>query len=267
MSSVSKPAVIRSILSLCLATTLLFLEPTSYPQTEFEKAHSLLAEISSLQKKGRDGEGIEKLTKLVNSVPQEVQQLLNKGLVDFLNTPGPHSGDELQKKLVAALQIDRADPYQPEVFVFPLEQGGSFVVAYNVAYCATCSRAWIGLIGKRVGHYEVLSEDDGSFDGKSLHVTPLRPGGDGKDRFLVYGTNWGDAHNRLSLTAYSFADNQLKSAWSRKDLPQGAVKVTPTEIILSFLTSLTPPWSEKTEIYSIFPESIQLKKSSERLNP
>jgi hypothetical protein len=252
-----------------------FLESTGEvrSQNALDQAHELLKEWSQAQQQAlrqKPGEAdLKRLRAITSSIAQEVPQLLNKGIMEFLNGPGKHAPDELSAKLTAVLQAFPPDQYVPEVFVFPLasEQQGSYLVAYNVPYCVSCSRAWIGLIGKKGGHYEILSEGGNSFDGKSLHVTPLPPGDDGNARFLVYGTNWGDAHSRLTVTAYSFADNQLKSAWSRKDLPQGAVKVTPTEITLSFLTSLTPPWNEKTEVYAILPESIQLRQTFERPNP
>jgi hypothetical protein len=239
-------------------------------QSQFHQAHALLAELDRLQKGGqRDKDTLDKLNDLVHHVPQKVQGLLNEGILELLNSPGVHSPVLIRAKVSAVLQVVPPGQFQPEVFVFglPPRQRSSYLVAYNGPYCARCSRAWIGLIGKRGAHYAILSEGDNSFDGKSLHVTPLPRGGDGNDRFLVCGTNWGDAHSRLSVTVYSLADNQLKSDWSREDLPQGTVKVTPTEITLSFLTSLRPPWDEKTEVYSILPQSIQLRQTLERPNP
>jgi hypothetical protein len=132
----------------------------------------------------------------------------------------------------------------------------------------SCSHAWIGLLGKKSGRYHILSGLDDSFDGRSLHVTPLAPTEDGQNRFLIYGTNWGDAHSRLTAIAYVVDDAKIRKFWARVDLPQGSVKVADTRISLTFLTALTPPWKEKTEVYQVQPgNEIKLQKSFEQPNP
>jgi hypothetical protein len=265
----SKTMMRRAFASLWLGSTLLLLDPVAHSQSEFDRAHALLDEIASLQKQERSKATIEKLTELVNSAPEHVEELLNKGVVDLLNAPGAHPPEEVHRKIAAALQIVPPDQYRPEVFVFAsaLERQPTYLIAYNFGYCAICSRNWVGVVGRVNGAYQILASDDNPFPNHSLTMTWLDSAANGQTRFLVYGTTWGDAHSRLCAAAYAFDGKQLKKSWSLSDLPQGTIKVRPTEIIVSFLTALVPPWSEKTEIYSILPGEIKLRQSLERPNP
>jgi hypothetical protein len=260
------PLVIYSLSLLLLPRTQ---APAGTFQAEFDRAHRLLEEISELQGQPRAKETVQRLADLVVSTPQQVETLLTNGLLDLLNTPGTHGAADLYQKLSASLQIDPPDQNRPEVFVYPVEYGGNqkYFIAYNIVYCASCSREWIGIVGRKTGPYEILAVEDSPSPNRSLTVTMLSPTPDGKPRFLVYGTNWGDAHNRLSAALYSFDAQQLKKTWSLTDLPQGTVKITPTAITFSYLTSLAPPWTEKTEVYSILPTEIKLRQSVERPNP
>jgi hypothetical protein len=253
----------------------LFFPREVWPQVGFERAHDLMRQWGAAQQAEEQNpseSGLRKLREITSSIAQEVPELLKKGTVEFLNSSAVASPSEIQEKISATFWD--APPgrgkYDPEVFVFPTGsgQGGCYLVAYNVPYCASCSRAWIGLIGKKGGRYEVLSEEGNSFNGKGVHVVPLARSEDGKDRFLIYGTNWGDAHSRLSMVAYSVDHAKLVKFWARTDLVQGRVEVTSKHISLTFLTALTPPWNERTEVYEVQrSEDIRLQKSSERANP
>jgi len=259
---------------LCIAIPLVLLPVRAYCQEPFDKAHELLKEGAQAQgrvqqQKPSEAE-LKRLKEVTNSVAQTVPELLKKGVLELLNLPARHTADELSAKLRTTLQVIPQDQYQPEVFVFPLalHQADSYLVAYNVSYCASCSYAWIGVVGRKDGRYSILSEEDHSFANKTLHVAPLGVTDRGAARFLIYGTNWGDAHNRLSLVAYVLDDGRLRRFWARTDLPQGSIRVTPTRISLSFLTALRPPWSERTEVYTVQQgEEIKLQQSSERPNP
>lgn len=245
--------------------------PAGRCQAQFDQARALLLELDRLQKSGlRDKPTIDRLNYLVAEVPQRTQTVLRDGILAVLNSPGNHSAGEVRQKLSAALQIVPPDEYQPEVFAFRFttEQQALYLIAYNVPYCASCSSAWIGLVGKRGGHYEVLSEEGKEFAGKSLHVASLAESEARAARFLVYGTNLGDAHNRLTAMAYEVHDTRLRSIWTRADLPQGSVEVSPARISLTFLTTLNPPWEEKTEVYEVAQgKLIKLQGSVERPNP
>lgn len=264
----------KLVIWVCAATALLVLTDRVWSQTAFDQAHELLKQWAYAQKQAQQQKPSEahlnRLRELTDSIAQEVPQLLKKGVIELLNEPGKHSPEELRAKLRATLQVFPPDQYEPEVFVFPVgfTQRAFYLIAYNVSYCASCSHAWIGIIGRRSGGYDILSEESDSFSGKSLRVEPLARSEDGRDRFLIYGTNWGDAHSRLSAAAYVLDDSKLKRFWARADLPQGSIKVTPTQISVSFLTALRPPWRERTEVYEVQRgEEIKLQNSFERPNP
>lgn len=244
---------------------------SKHQELKFDQAHTLLVELDGLQKSGkRDMATLEQLRGLVKKVPEEVPSLLNDATLELLASPGDHPPDQIQAKIASALRIVPLDQYKPEAFVFRLapQKRAAYLIAYNVPYCASCSRAWIGVIGKKGDRYEILSEGGELFANKSLHVAPLVRSEGGKDRFLVYGTNWGDAHRRLTAVGYVAEGAGLRRFWARTDLPEGNVEVTGAQITLSFLTALTPPWEEKTEVYKILPsEEIKLERSSERPDP
>ena len=241
--------------------------PDAQSQKEFKRAHALLAELDHLQKSGqRDKATSERLTDLIAHVPQEVQNLINLGTVKFLSSQGPHSPTQLRLRISEALQIASPDQYQPEVFAFSVHygQGNAYFVAYNVPYCASCSRAWIGLLAKKMGRYGIVAEADNVFANKSLHAARIAPSEDGEDRFAVYGTNLGDAHNRLSIVVYKADGAALKREWARIDLPQGTVELSRREITLKFLAKVEhQSTAERTEIYQIEPSGIRLKEQLE----
>lgn len=255
----------------CLALFFLIFAPVSRCQAQFDQAHALLSELDGLQKSGqRDKPTVDRLNVLVAEVTGQAVTLLDNGILALLNSPGTHSAAEIRDRISTALQILPAGEYRPEVYAFRSGSGqeDSYLIAYNIPYCASCSRAWIGLVRKTGDRYEILSEDVEAFSGKSLHVAPLTAGAEGGSRFLVYGTNLGDAHSRLTVRAYEVRCAKLRSVWVRADLPQGNVKVTPSRISLTFLTRLNPPWGETTETYEVQEKkSIELKVSRERSNP
>jgi hypothetical protein len=259
----------RTVRALCCALVLLIVGPGAHPQTELDRAHALLDEMTHLQKHERDKPTTEALTSFLDTGPQQIEDLLNRGFLALLNSPGRHNTDQLRQKLTAALQVAPPEQYSPEVFVFsssPKNQP-TYFVAYNFGYCAACSRNWIGVFGRVGGVYRILASVENPFPNHSLNVTWLPQAKNGEPRLLAYGTNWGDPHNRLSVTAFTFADSHFRREWSLTDLPQGTVEVLPREIIVSYLTSLRPPWAERTEVYAILPEQIQLRESSEHPNP
>ena len=256
----------RVVAVLCSTCLLLAFGTLTHGQSGFGQAHALLAELDQMQKSGQhDKATVDKLSELAVRVQKETPGLINQGILGLLNSPGTHSPNQVRLKISKALQIVPADQYAPEVFVSRLTGvPEGYLIAYNVPYCASCSRAWIGVIGKKGGGYKILSKDDSTFNDKSLHVVALGTGETGRERFLVYGTNWGDAHSRLTATAYELIDATLVKFWSRVDLPQGVLKTSLSEISLTFLTALTPPWSERKEVYDVLPDRIHLRTSSER---
>ncbi len=271
MADIFTTVMKRLTAPLCLVMFLLAFDVSEHQELKFDQAHTLLVELDRLQKSGkRDKATLEELRDLVRKVPEEVPSLLNDATLELLESPGNHPPDQVHAKIASALQILPPDQYKPEVFVFQLapKKRFAYLIAYNIPYCASCSRAWIGVVGKKGDRYEILSEVGELFANKSLHVAPLVRSEGGKDRFLVYGTNWGDAHSRLTAVGYVAEEAGLRRFWARTDLPEGSVKVTAAQITLSFLTALTPPWKEKTEVYKVLPaEEIKLERSSERPDP
>jgi hypothetical protein len=264
-SDMARPMASYAVVTLLLVA----LSVPVHAQAEFDEAHSLLQQLSATQLEKRDRDNAARLAELMSSVPQRVEKLLTKGVVELLNTPARHSVDELHQKIAAALQIAPLDQYRPEVFVYSVQAGhnDAYLVAYNIVYCVSCSRGWLGLVERTDNLYHVVSSDDNAFPNRTLDAVVLWPTAEGKPRFLVHGTNWGDAHNRLTVTVYAVDEGRLRILWSLADLPQGNIKVTPTEIIVSYLTALVPPWSERTETYAILPGEIKLRQSTERPNP
>jgi len=269
MTLPTKSSPSRIIGLLCFTIMPLIVGAAARLQSQFDKAHALLEDISHLQKHEQDKQTIEELSKLLDSAPQRVEQLLNSGLLTLLNSPGLHTTNELRQKLTAALQVAPTEQYSPEVFVFSStpKNHPPYFIAYNFGYCAACSRNWIGAFGRVDGAYRILASEENPFPNHSLSVTWLPQAKNGEPRFLAYGTNWGDPHNRLSVIAFSFADSHFRRVWSRTDLPQATIKISPRKLIISFVTSLRPPWTERTEVYDILPEQIQLRESSEQPRP
>lgn len=80
---------------------------------------------------------------------------------------------------------------------------------------------------------------------------------------LVYGTNWGDAHNRLNVIAYSFGPHKLEEIWSRTALPGGHIEIGPGGFELSFYTTLDNfQRTERTETYLVTKGGIHLRSAA-----
>jgi hypothetical protein len=258
---------IRFIALGCLLIGFSTLSPS---QSEFDRGHALLQQLSRDQRNTQTQLHRERLTEKVKSVPLEVERLLNKGILLLLNTKPSLLPEELRQKLNAALETAPPDQNNETMaFVFPFDhpQRPSYVIAYYTGYCAICSRSWIGIVGPKEDRYEIVASIENSLPNLSLTVVPLGAGVGGSTRFLAYGRSWGDAHGRLNAIAYSFDGQHLQKIWSREGLPQGKITVTQAEIVLSFLTSLRPRSRERTEVYNITPEGISRRHASERPGP
>jgi hypothetical protein len=255
---------------LALGVLLFGFSTLSLSQSEFDRAHALLLQLSRDQRNTRAQVNRERLAEEVKSVPLEVERLLNKGILLLLNTRPSLLPEELRQQLNAALETAPPDQNKETmafVFAFDHSQKPSYVVAYYTGYCAICSRSWIGIVGPKEDHYEIVASLENSLPNCSLTMVPLGTGAGGSIRFLAYGRSWGDAHGRLNAIAYSFNGQHLQKIWSREDLPQGKITVTQAEIVLSFLTPRRPPWRERTEVYNITPEGISIRHASERPEP
>lgn len=232
----------------------------------FEQAHVLLQNLGKDRiRNTTDASAKAGLAEDVKSVPAMVQRMINKGIVDSLNSQAPSPAGDLEHELKTALQVGPPEPgNESEAFVLPLrrQSGPSYVIAYNVAFCAACSSSWIGVAARRKDQFEIVASLDDPLPNQNLTLIPLAADVDG-DRFLVYGTNWGDAHSRLNVAAYHYGGNNLKKIWSRTGLPSGKLEANSGEVTLSFLSAVRPTVKERTEVYLVTPKGIQLDRFSE----
>ena len=234
--------------------------------TNFEQAHVLLQNLGKDRiRSTSDPSARAGLAEDVKSVPAMVQRLINKGIVDSLNSQTPPPADDLEHELKTTLQVGLPElGNESEAFVSPLRrQGGpSYVIAYNVAFCAACSRSWIGVAARRKDQFEIVASLDDPLPNQSLTLIPLSADADG-DRFLVYGTVWGDAHTRMNVVAYHYDRSKLKAIWSRTGLPSGKLHANSGEVTLTFLSAIRPTVKERTEVYLVTSKGIQLDRFSE----
>src|SRR5208282_3825164 len=252
----------KTVVILCFA---LFLPAFVYSQSEFETAHALLEKLANDRGSIRATSDRARVEQETKTVPVEVEHLINEGISNLLNRDAAVSQQNLQQTLRAALQIGSVQPETGQnAFVFAsAAKDPSYLIIYNVTYCAACSLSWIGTFVSDAGHYKQEASLQDPIPNQSLSAAPLWISDD-VIRVIVYGTTWGDAHSRLNVLAYSFDGRQLEKLWERTGLPQGTVQIRPGAMVVSFLTALRPPWKERSETYAITAKGIQLQAVSER---
>jgi hypothetical protein len=226
-------------------------------QSEFDNAHFLLLRLAEENSAAKTAVAKAQLQKELKTIPPDVSKLVNLGLLNLLNNGLVRSPEDLRVKIDEALETGNVTP----AFVFPL-QNRSYVIIYNVLFCSTCSRSWIGMFSPQGGKYAIVASLEDSLPDQSIRAVSLSASDNGT-RFIVYGTNWGDAHNRLSVVAYLVEGDKVRDFWSRSGLPQGAAQIGEGMMELSFFTSLRPPWTRRKETYSLGRESIRLQSVSE----
>lgn len=233
-------------------------------QTDFDKAHALLTRITTPYAEGEAKGDKERFEAEVRSAPLEIERLLNNGILDTLNASNAPSASGLQKRLDTTLKLESSEGNPPAfVFVIGTQAKPFFLVAYDIAYCAACGRSWIGVFGPLDERYYLVTSLENPFPNQGINVLPLTVSGESYPYFLAYGTNWGDAHSRLNVAVYRFDGHQLRTVWSRSGLVEGKVNLMSGGLLLSFLTTLTPPFTERTEIYKVTPQGIELQSASE----
>jgi len=199
----------------------------------------------------------------------EVQSVSNQGIASTLNQQPRPSAQELENDLRRVVSPKFAAETQASVFSSHTATRTLYVVAYGLGAFATSTRSWIGVFGPEGDGkpYSLLASVENTLPDKTIALEPLsHPGAEGVT-FLAYGINWGDAHNRLTVIAYSFKGGELKPMWSRVELPQGQIKVEEGKIKLVFLSSPLGPGYKSvhqvTEIYRIGSSGIRLEKRIE----
>jgi len=241
-------------------------------QTELERARQMLLEFDqqvheSAEAARREGRQPEFRWEGYNRRLLQVQGLINQGIVSALDRQPRPSGQELQNELREVVSLGVGPETKAGAFSFQTATRKLYVVAYALGVLAANSRSWIGVFGcqgegKACG---LLASVENSLPDKTIAVQPLSHPGEPGLTFLAYGINWGDAHNRLTVIAYSFAGQKLKAIWSHADLPQGQVKVRDGKIELDFLSSPLGPGYRSvhavTEVYRLTSAGVRLEST------
>jgi hypothetical protein len=199
---------------------------------------------------------------------------VNQGLLSELNAPSRPSCEALEGELRAALGYGSVeDPHVASVTCMPSKGRVYYVVAYALTFGVAYSRSWIGIFAPSVGdgQYQTAASAADSLPSKTVALKPLPIVVGGKLSFLAYGINWSDAHNRLSVIAYSLSKGRLEPIWSRADLPEGDIKLEGTKIKLTLLSSPLGPGYESvheiSEVYEVSGSGIRLEKRLESPRP
>lgn len=256
-----------------LAIALLLTGATSvFAQTELQRARQMLLGLhqqvhESAEAALKEGRQPQFSWEDYNRRLLQVQGLVNQGIGSALNRQPRPSGQELQDELRDVVGLGVGPENKASAFSFQTAARKVYVVAYALGVGPTDSRSWIGVFGcqgegKPCG---LLASVENSLADKTIAVQPLSHPGEPGLTFLAYGINWGDAHNRLTVLAYSLADQKLKAIWSRADLPQGQLKVRDGKIKLDFLSSpLGPGYTSVhavTEVYRLTSAGVRLEST------
>jgi hypothetical protein len=229
-------------------------------------AHSLATKLWQQRVGATTKEARETLQAEMGGVVDRIQAHASRGVLALLNSANPPSTEHLQEALRLGLSAtDEPQSGNASVLKFMEPTNPLYVVAYAVGFCAVCSRSRLEVIGIRRGSYQDIAVIEDPLPNRSLALLPLDLLRGGRIRFLADGVNWGDPHGRLTVIAYAFDGVRLNNSWSRADLPQGMVRVQGDRILLSYLTSLAPPWrtpsKEKTDVYRLTDGAIELQTS------
>ncbi len=242
--------------------------PTRSP--EFDSAHAIFAEYwadASAAAKTRTALARNQLRQKTTDLPRLLEGPINQGIIDYLNQSGTKSPNELKVLLAKALTPPNINdgPIQNSVDVVALMDGDVYIVTYDINYCAACSTSWIGVFRHNSnGKFLLIDHVENPGQNQTVHLGILHS--ELMTMVVFYGTNWGDAHNRLNVRVYSI-QNQLRQIWERLDLPQGQISLSGDRLVLSFLSSLTPPWDTITETYLLKNQTISLSSQTKERNP
>jgi len=197
----------------------------------------------------------------VKEVPPQAEKLINQGILEFLSK---ESTPTLLKQVIdSTLKVNNTTT-EGASFVLPIGNPPRFyLIAYTISFCAICARNWIGLVAPCPAGCEILAELQNQFQNQGIKIFPLNTDVNSLT-FLVRATNWGDAHNRVSVQIYRFNGHDLKSIWSVSDLAQGQVQISGNEVTLKYFTTLAPPFEERTDVYSVRTGIITLDRSATR---
>lgn len=249
---------------------LLGISTVSFGAADFKRAQQMLHDLL------QEGRGIAGNAQRPKLSPDDysrrllaIQSEVNRGIAAVLNANPHPPAEELQAELRNTLGSGKDDPYVAAAVWFPQASGKVYVVAYQLLGGIASSRSWVGVFGSSNGGrgWRLEAAVDNSLPNKTIALQPLNYPGQRGITFLAYGINWGDAHNRLTVLAYSFDGGKLQSVWSRADLPNGEVKAEGGSIELKFLNSMLGPGYKSvrrvSEVYRVTPAGVILLKHSE----
>lgn len=255
---------------LLLVTLLFEFVPNVSAQTELQRARQMLMDLfqqvrESAEAALREKRQPEFSLKDYNQRLLQVQSRINDGIMSALNRHPAPSAEELQSEMREAVGLGITAENKASAFSFQKSNQKLYVVAYALGALVANSQSWIGVFGSPGDGkpYSLLASVDNSLPDKTIAIQPLGRSGKSGLTFLAHGINWGDAHNRLTLIAYTLDGNKLKVIWSRADLPQGEVKVRDGKIELNFLSSPLGPGHKSVhplaETWRVTPAGIRLE--------
>lgn len=221
-------------------------------QNKFDRARDMLRELDSERSEAAKSGQAGKFTgAYLDRRLSAIGGVLNRELGSALGGETAPNCEGFQEDLRRSLGFGgEPDANIASVLCIPRDRGTYYVVAYALAGAATYSRSWIGVFGPSgIAHKnQLLASAENRLPDKTVALAHLPDAEGGGVRFLAYGINWGDAHNRLTVIAYRLMGQNLKAMWSRTDLPEGQVKVEDGKIDLSFLSSAFGPGNKSVHL-------------------
>jgi hypothetical protein len=199
------------------------------------------------------------------ALPQQIVPLINEGILEYLNTHKPVSTDILSLKIAQALAapnvtIERPSDASGIVSIVSFPTSAGYGIAYDVSYCASCSVSWMGIFARKHGVWELAAQAENPIANGSVHLICVCL--NTRRLLAIYGSHWGDAHNRLDIRLYDANARHLHQVWSLLDQPEGGITIRDREIIVSSFTTLTPPFFRKQQIFEVTPEKVRLIHSA-----
>lgn len=238
----------------------------SQAQAEFQAAHAKLVHyFAQLKGSGEDTRQRVAVAKEASGLPATLASLVTRGILERLNTNEMMaSPSELMTIIATALappgvQVDNSQDAAAIASVVSYPDSNRIAVAYNISLCAACSSSWVGLFERMDNRWLLKRQLDNPAPNESVHLAVT--GSRAQPLLLLYGTHWGDAHNRLDVRLYSIKEGFVQ-VWSQLDLVEGTLSISGNQLELTSWTALRSPCQEKTQVYRISDSKPKLLKTS-----
>jgi hypothetical protein len=190
-------------------------------------------------------------------LPAIINGLLGVGILRYLNGTAKISTEDLKEKIARSLTPssmgNEIAPYSAGVL--SLDAAQTYVIAYDVPFCAVCTYSWLGVITRKDGIYRIRDYLLNSSPNQTVNLSKIETAS--TTLVALYGVNWGDPHNRLSVHVYDISGH-LNEVWSLLDLPQGRLAIKGNRIILSYLTAPTPPYKQERQTFEAVDGKVRL---------